>query len=969
MSWISYADDEVATFHPAFRAVAEEVLDALGLRATHAWEHHPHSAGVGVIPDFVLIERGSGRWVLVVEIKRRPDAVNSERSQIQAKGYAEANDGRYRVGRPRYFALCNLEVTQLFSLRAGLPPKDCRVDGMSFESGTFASTPINEHRNQFRSDLETLVTHCIEVAAPTFSTVWPRIARHAYHHADELPFAAAMDPFSAALPSLVRDYFAPDHQLSTRREMLIRCLLAEYLRGVLRRHDHPRHGGLHGVGTTLATAANGLIQMRSVDFAGVFEDGIPAVYLGLQPNAAVRASLEAYLVALQVENVSGLAATRGDSPTLPTVLLEEAGQPGHRDLRGKAPTDPELAALLASLAVTDGAQTVLDPGCGEGNLLSAAYDRLRVFKVDHAKVLDQLHGLEADTLAARVAALRLALKEPRLAHRTDPCHIRIADIFGQAGEIAAADVILMNPPFKRYEAQDEAPIPASLREHYRHAIKALGYDVQTEQGQANIFTLYVEFVVRAARQGSTIALVLDNKWYHNETSRHLRLFLLKNCSVLGIITYPHGRFFEGLMIATSMVVLRKGPATSEHETTFARTSDPSATSADMAAGVIRGGAVPFGWTVRRITQSNLSGDSWKAFFSAHLVNEYRRAPLRLLPQLFRRSRRGSLAKEGGGIAVYEFPARNQYGPQRRAKPGGAPFQTADGRVLTAPENARLRALADAIPDNYRGYAINKADRVSGYELVVDDVERDWTLETPDQRAALVTLYESERRVRWDAKMDALVSTIRASPETGAYVAEVERVVELDETVLPRQQLWNVLREPHAGELVIARKQRTGHRVHINPFALDPAGRQVRLSSNFLSYGGCLATDPAQGLDSASAARLIAAWLVSSFGHLQFEMEGNNREGARSLEQHHVDRIRVLDPRSIQAADRRAILDAFRELPYPIRTDVRAELQPELMRLDSLFADTLARLIPDFEPAAALTEVWDRLHDFHEARNH
>ena len=230
-------------------------------------------------------------------------------------------------------------------------------------------------------------------------------------------------------------------------------------------------------------------------------------------------------------------------------------------------------------------------------------------------------------------------------------------------------------------------------------------------------------------------------------------------------------------------------------------------------------------------------------------------------------------------------------------------------------------------------------------------------------------YEGNRRRVWDQALEQAVASLRASPETGAYIEKIEELVELDENVLPNPQLWNALREPYAGELIIPRKQRVGHRVHINGYAFGGQRRQVRLSSNFLSYGGCTAIDLASGLDESAATRLISAWLMSSFGHLQFELESNNREGARSLEQHHADSIWVFDPRLIQPQKRIDILEVFARLPFPVRTDVRPELQQELMQLDQIFAEELARVMPNLDSNAMLLEVWDRLHDLHEERNH
>lgn len=970
MSWLSYSDDEVTVFHPEFESVAREALNQLGLTATHEWLHHPVSTGVGVVPDFVLVEKASGRWVLVFEIKRRPDTVNSERNQIQAKGYAEANDSLYSIGRPRFFVISNMEITLGFALRGSSPPKDCRLNGMSYDSGRFVSTPRSEHRLQFCQHLKDLVSLALSTTTPEFTSIWPRIAQNVYHHSEGLPYDAAMDTSVGMLPEVVRDYFSIDYRLNAQREMMVRCLLAEYLRGLLRRHDHPRKNSVGAVGNTLSGVANALVLLRSIDFAGVFEDNCGPLYLGFESNPAVRSRMENYLASLASSDVSTMAANRADSYAFPETLVQETAAPSVRDAHGKAATDAELAGLLAALTITDPRDCVLDPGCGEGNLISAAYDRLRSLGVPHEQVLSQVVGVEADSLTAKIAALRLAIKEPRLANTAARCRISVADMFSSPDRVAEADIVLMNPPFKRYESQDVAPIPIELRAHFRDAIARVGGSVEADRGQANIFSLYVEFVIKSARPGATIGIILDNKWFDNETARALRQLVLRHCEVLAVVTYPHSQFFEQLMIATSMLIIRKSVPSDTHEVSFVRVEEPGRTGAQEAAAAIRGGLIPDRWSVRKVRQTELNPDTWKPYLSEQLVSDFRKPPLKLLPELFSWGRRGSLAKEGGGIAVYEFPERTQYGPKRSRKAGGRPFQTNSNGSLTRAENSDLRTLAQQIPNNLRGYAINKADRIAGYEISSADVTRDWTLETPLQRSsAIASSYFGDRRKRWDRSLDQVVIALRSQPETQAYIDRIEQVVGLDEGVLPKLQLWNVLREPYAGELIIPRKQRVGHRVHINSYAFNRNGRQVRLSSNFLSYGECIATDPSSGPSQQDATRIIAAWLISSFGNLQFELESNNREGARSVEQRHTDKIWVIDPRSIQARQRSEILSSLTRLPFPVRTDVRVELQPELMQLDQLFAAELARLIPGLSASGLLTEVWDRLHELQEARNH
>jgi hypothetical protein len=125
--------------------------------------------------------------------------------------------------------------------------------------------------------------------------------------------------------------------------------------------------------------------------------------------------------------------------------------------------------------------------------------------------------------------------------------------------------------------------------------------------------------------------------------------------------------------------------------------------------------------------------------------------------------------------------------------------------------------------------------------------------------------------------------------------------------------------------------------------------------------------PSTGLNRSDAVDLIAAFLLSSFGQLQFELEANNREGARSIEQYQVENIRVFDPRWIRPIKRASILNAASQLPYPVPTDIPAYAQPELYTLDQLIADEICNLNPALVATTLLQEVHQLLFDCIEAR--
>jgi hypothetical protein len=366
-------------------------------------------------------------------------------------------------------------------------------------------------------------------------------------------------------------------------------------------------------------------------------------------------------------------------------------------------------------------------------------------------------------------------------------------------------------------------------------------------------------------------------------------------------------------------------------------------------------------------QSRLDPEcGWKGYFQAKLTNDFV-SPLPFLGSLFEYSRRGSLNKEEGGVGVLEFPfERSDYGPRRNRHPSSVrrAFQTQAGEELKRGENEEIAQVAAEIPDEFRGWAIKNADDVSHYTIQESDVSKTQTIEPPSLRN--LPAFFGSRRTKWTPQHDLAVEEMKSNSSVRPFIDLIENVVGLNEKTLPRKELWIALREPYAGELIIPRKLRSGHYVIINPYAFVPEGRQIRISSNFITYGNCLAIDKEEGLDRKTATTIISAFLISSFGQIQFEREGYNREGCRSVEKEHLSRIRVVDPRVMTEHERVTVIQAFERLPFPITTDRLSNGQDLRNLLDEAIADILCRLLA-FDKESLLTEAHASLDEWLEAR--
>lgn len=975
MRWLFYHDDEVSKFHIEFEILANEALNELNLSSQYEWKHHLRLPGSsGIVPDFVLRKKGSNEWILAYEIKRTIRDVYSSRYQYQAKSYAEDNKLRYRANYPLYFVLSNLEVTILFAAKELERPELCRIENGFYVSGSFDNTPKNIQKNKFKADLKILISHVINTNTPNFENIWPAIVDEMAQHVQQVPdnLNHIQEPTSPNW-NLVKDYLSYSSINSSKTIFLLRCLMAEYLRGRLHFYGHPRKTSIPPINSNINSVANTIAALSIIDFQLLFQ-GSERHYLNLSSDLVHL--LQDYIkkITAPVKDVANLALSRNDAPIFLESFISLLYPNYIHDGRGKIPTDPELASLLACASISDQSVNVLDPCSGDAALLLAGYERLKSLGASHDNALNNVYGVEADTISVRLGSLRLAMTSPATINANSGGNIIYGDMFSSESIFSNKQVILLNPPFRRYEEQEEVPFPLALRMHYSESIKRVkGNEPSTTGGQPNLFNYFVEFVAEAMDDESTLAVILDNKWYHSKYGTTLRSLLLQKFNISAIIEYPHNAFFRHHDIATSILIAKKKGATldASNNVNFIRAiNDPR--SVDLLAlgnAIHNNGAWPLGWSCRSISQTNLNAhNSWKTYFTTKLNYEFRFNQWPTLTSLFTHVRRGSLQKEEGGLKVFAFPfTLRDFGPKRTRMVGGRTFQTKIGAPLTTEENLQLSTLASQIPEEMRGFALQNSDDIDHFILSQGDVTKKQCIEPPALRNNNAKRHFIGRtRSSWTSFHDMALSQLTSNTSSNAYLQGVSTLVGLDETVLDKENLWVDLREPYAGELILPRKTRVGHKVHVNPYAINNQERQVRISSNFLSFSGCNAIEPSSGLDLLMATQLIAAFLLSSFGQLQYEQLGNNREGLLSMEEHNFNDLKVFDPRWIRPSKRQEIIDAFLRLPYPISTSLLSNLQIERNQLDRLFADEIINWQLNNLPADQVFQADLLLNEVHQA---
>jgi len=285
-------------------------------------------------------------------------------------------------------------------------------------------------------------------------------------------------------------------------------------------------------------------------------------------------------------------------------------------------TNPRAAALLARLAIRTSGDTVLDPACGSGTLLVAAYRRKRDLagEVDskdlhHKFVENEITGIDAMGFVAHLAAVNLAVQQPLV--ETDHVRIGTADStskrpgedlmptegslpreFQQASlehafdirkpgkrkgavqtsrkgvksfRLESVDLVIMNPPFTSWDNMGESYRDAlkksfaQERADYRDAI-------HWKTSQQAFFLLLAD---RFLKPDGRIAAVLPVTTFTGVAFAPLLQYLLSRYSVRYIIVgLGRSSFSEDTSLTECLVVLEKGSPPPNHRFRLVGTITP-----------------------------------------------------------------------------------------------------------------------------------------------------------------------------------------------------------------------------------------------------------------------------------------------------------------------------------------------------------------------------------------------------------
>lgn len=206
-------------------------------------------------------------------------------------------------------------------------------------------------------------------------------------------------------------------------------------------------------------------------------------------------------------------------------------------LRGGYYTPRQIADFLADWAIQTPTTTILEPSCGDGNILESAITSLLRRKAKKSALSTLVYGVELNEQEALKAASRLrTLNIPII----DQIHI--GDFFAYCRERLLEqtrfDAVIGNPPFVRYQNFPE--------EQRTVAFKLMQ---QTGMNPTRLTNTWVPFLVASTlllkEHGGRMAMVIPAELLQVNYAAELRQFLTDYYSKITLITFKK-LVFEGI---------------------------------------------------------------------------------------------------------------------------------------------------------------------------------------------------------------------------------------------------------------------------------------------------------------------------------------------------------------------------------------------------------------------------------------
>ena len=869
MQILWYNSDEVNDFHPVIERALNNALSLNGFDNMAEVIHHPSIPNSSIIPDFGIRLKSSKRWVFIIEVKRTKRDVDSLRCQNQSRSYVIEFGPHWEPNFYKYFCITNVEKLIMFADRPG-PITTCILKGNPFTDSSFdpLSHDATNAENQLTNTYNLILQLIFNQTPPDWDNNWQPI----------------IDQFYSTYNSLKSTLmFTDDINKELTLFELFRLLVYSYLKEYYTQIDSinvsyfrnfpPNTANMQQFKSNLSNNFDRIVQL---DFKQIFSNH-PDQNQRIFPENFDSTIYMYFKTLIHCFNSYGYnAVVDNNSPSYVFNLL--TSQIYERDelhKKGKIMSDNELSLLLAELTIDSPDDNVLDPCCGDGALLDAAYDRLNYLALSsnsnksHDDLLNQIDGIEIDPFLSQLSAFRLLSKNLAQVNTNTEVNIITNNTFSKPRP-SKYNTLVMNPPFLRND-NPYAPITIRDKKMMRQAIDStdVNYFVG-DASQPNLYFYFMNYIWHYLKPNGKAGIILMSKFLNNKDGECLKQFIKDKIEAL--VSYPR-KYFRDFAVTTVVVILKKGGNSSN--VSFVRVSDESLLlTPDNLKNILAQNQdnITPSYKLKIVSRNNLNAsDNWRKYLLGQNYDIFQSLDFLVeIEHHFNRISRGNAETNGASTIIFpEFDQKtNSY--------------FGFGKRLSVQQRnmgvCRTKITISKKLHRWISYGIKNNFIQRNLILNIDDITK-------------------EKAFHFPTKSDK--NTINALPENLHTDQELVAFYQsgIDEFGLKkwRKIVNSAYNNTICPRIVIPRADRTKHSVYYNPYEY-----KLTLSTNFF-YCNDLKNQNVN-ISNDMQYNFIAAFLMSSFGQIQFELNANNHEGLRKLEGSHIKRFIVPDLEQLTVAE-------------------------------------------------------------------
>lgn len=393
---IHYSDSEVAVFHPICENALNQAISTLGLDGTYRIVHHRYTGSLEM--DYVIENITTGKYLCVIEVKRKPADVNSTRYQIQAMSYVQSNTG---MNERAFYILTNLEYAYAFRYDAAKP--------RPFQQMLL---PGLNHIADFSIDDESAVTNKLALYFQGYINDFI---------SDVYTYMLTLESFAANMESL--------KTMPREWKSHLAIYFYEFIRGSF---NYIHRSDLRDVRVFGHDVLKICTEASRVNFKGIYDYSVAS----FTPTVSVANTDLVNLYELGKQNITGDSIAN---------VLHSIVSAGHEH-DGEVATDLELGQVLAILAkdeigTLEQNDIVCDPAAGSGNLISAAIDSMSLQPT-------QILANDINAKLIELLTLRIGLNFAKVISRINSPTVSCKDICNLAPSFFnGVKLLLLNPPY------------------------------------------------------------------------------------------------------------------------------------------------------------------------------------------------------------------------------------------------------------------------------------------------------------------------------------------------------------------------------------------------------------------------------------------------------------------------------------------------------------------------------------------